>query len=132
MNFQKLSVLTILTLSCLIGCANTASGVKEDTTANAKETSGTANDLAAKVGEAGRDANAAIMLTPKVSAAIHDDQRSEDSKNSVKVSSTEEKVILEGTVVSEERKAKAGELALKAMRENNAKQTLENKLVVNP
>ncbi len=129
---QKLSVLTILTLGIVTGCSNTATGLKEDALANSQNSSNTAKEAANDVGEAARDINAAVVLTPKVTMAINADQKMENDKNAVNVSSTEELVILEGTVNSEARKTRAGEVALKVMKESSAKQTLQNRLVVTP
>lgn len=132
MSIQKLAGTIILASLILAGCANTADGVKTDTDSNAKAIDKEAGSFSENVSETGRDINAAITLTPKITSAINDNQKAENDKNKIDVSSTEEKVILTGHVASEERKAKAEELALRIMKDNNAKQTLENKLVVTP
>jgi osmotically-inducible protein OsmY len=116
----------------LTGCSSTSEGMKEDAEANGKKMSSEAGTLSENISGTGRDINAAMMLTPKITSAINDNQKAENDKNKIDVSSTEEKVILTGHVASEERKAKAEELALGILRDNNAKQTLENNLVVTP
>ncbi len=116
----------------LVGCSSTTEGVKEDAEVNGKKISSEAETLSENISGTGRDINAAMMLTPKITSAINDNQKAENDKNKIDVSSTEEKVFLTGHVASEERKAKAEELARGILKENNAKQTLENKLEVTP
>jgi osmotically-inducible protein OsmY len=116
----------------LVGCSSTTEGVKEDAEVNGKKISSEAESLSENISGTGRDINAAMMLTPKITSAINDNQKAENDKNKIDVSSTEEKVFLTGHVASEERKAKAEELARGILKENNAKQTLENKLEVTP
>lgn len=140
MKLEKKNIMKITTIYgilafasvILTGCSSTSAGMKEDAEANGKKMSSEAGSLSENISGTGRDINAAMMLTPKITSAINDNQKAENDKNKIDVSSTEEKVILTGHVVSEERKAKAEELALGILRDNNAKQTLENKLVVTP
>lgn len=132
MKTQTFTGFIILAAIILSGCSSTSEGMKEDADVNGKKIGKEAGTLSDNMSEAGRDINAAMTLTPKITAAINDNQKSENDKNKIDVSSTEEKVILTGHVASEERKAKAEELARGILKDNNAKQTLQNDLVVTP
>lgn len=91
---------------------------------------GSAENTVDTVGEAARDAAAATTLTPDIKAAIVANDSLNDPSNLINVESTDEKVVLEGYVRSQEQKDLAEQIARKTLLERNAKQVIENKLEV--
>lgn len=119
-----------LVLLTLIGCGNTADGMKKDAEINSDKTSRAAEDVGAKALETGNDMSAAMTLTPAVKKAFQDDASMASAVSNIDVDSTEEKVVLNGAVTSEEQKSKAEEIAKKIIKERNGKQSVENNLKV--
>lgn len=113
-----------------IGCQSTAEGVKQDTSTNSQKVAEGAQNMNRGAAEAGKDIGAATILTPKVKTAILADKKLNDPANLIDVKATDEKVMLEGHVVSEELKSLAAEIAKKTIKDNNEKQSVENNLVV--
>ena len=126
------SLIVILALALVSGCSNTEDGLKKDASDNSQKTADQAQNLRRGAEEAGKDIGAATLLTPKVKMAITADKRLNDAKNLIDVSSTDDKVTLEGHVTSSELKTLAGEIAAKAVKDSNALQTIENKLEIKP
>jgi osmotically-inducible protein OsmY len=125
----------------VVGCQNAAEGVKEDTAKNAQAVGQAADragaaaekateNVAAGTQEAAKNASAALALTPKVKAAITADPMLNDTRNTIDVDSKDNVVHLKGTVVNNEMKKRAGEVAQKTLTEANATDRLSNELVV--
>jgi osmotically-inducible protein OsmY len=130
MNHRHLQIgLAILLLGC-VGCANTAEGMKEDAKVNTEKMQDTAENVGADVKETGSDVSAALTLTPAIKNALKEDEALKADVGNIDVDSTEEKVVLNGTVSTQALKDRAQEIAVKVMKEREAKQTLENKLKV--
>ncbi|MBS1705858.1 MAG: BON domain-containing protein [Armatimonadetes bacterium] len=128
---QKLQLFTLLAIGAvLMGCSNTAEGVKEDAQQDAKAVQEGAKTASENASEAGRDISAATDLTPAIKTAIVADPSLNDSANQIDVDSTEEKVTLSGHVKTAEMKKIAEDIATRAVKEKNGKQTIENNLVV--
>lgn len=114
------------------GCENTAEGVKKDSEIGGQKAAESAQNLSKGMNEAGKDIGAATMLTPKIKLAISAEKSLNDPANLIDVNSTDDKVTLEGHVTSEALKALAGDVAAKAIKDNGARQTLVNQLVIKP
>lgn len=121
-----------LTLAFMVGCGNTAEGMKEDSQINSQKAAESSQKGAEATKDAAKDVQAATLLTPKIKMAISAETLLNDSKNLINVDSTEEKVTLEGHVTSMELKDLAGKIAAKVLADNSAKQPLENKLEIKP
>lgn len=121
--------LALLLLGC-VGCQNTAEGVKEDTQINTEKMQDGAENVGADMQETGGDVSAALMLTPSIKNAIREDAELKNEADTIDVDSTDDKVVLKGTVSSEAMKSRAADVAVKVMKEREAKQTLENMLEV--
>ncbi|MFZ4507767.1 MAG: hypothetical protein ACOYON_08755 [Fimbriimonas sp.] len=116
----------------LIGCGNTAAGMKEDT-ANAKEkTADSAQNVAEGAKNAGAAMGAATKLTPMVKVALTADSRLSDAKNLIDVDSTAETVTLTGHVTSAALKTLATDITTKTLKDNSATQKIDNKLEIKP
>lgn len=117
-------------LAACIGCSNTAEGMKEDAEINSKKVESTAENVGADLKETGSDVSAALTLTPVIKNALKDDESLKDEGDKIDVDSTEEKVVLSGTVSSQAMKDRASEIAMKVMKDREAMQTLDNQLKV--
>jgi osmotically-inducible protein OsmY len=115
-----------------IGCQNTADGLKEDAEINSKKASRTAEDVGAKTLETGSDVSAAMTMTPAVKKALQEDTGLAAAIDTIDVDSTEEKVVLNGSVPSEDLKNRATEIAARVIKERNGKQSVDNQLKVQP
>ncbi|MEQ1823833.1 MAG: BON domain-containing protein [Fimbriimonadaceae bacterium] len=115
---MKNTLYLVIALVLAVGCGQKAA---ENTQNAAEGASTTASNL-----------EAAAMLTPKVKLAISADKQLNDPTNMINVNSSEEMVTLEGHVTSAILKEQAGSIASKVLTENNAKQSLDNKLEIKP
>lgn len=140
----------------LVGCQNTAEGVAQDADKNVKAVEGAAVEtgkaietgaveagktveqgaaaVGNAVGEATDGAGAALVLTPKIKSALLSDPKLktelDNTANKIDVDSTEDKVVLKGNVSSNGMKKLAGDVAMKAIKDANGKQTVDNQLMV--
>ena len=126
------TLITLVAAATLFGCGNTANGIEKDAEANGEKASKSIENASNSTAEATKDASAAAILTPKIKLAITAETLLNDSKNEINVDSTEEKVMLEGHVSSEKLKELAGSIAMKVLKDSNAKQTVDNQLKVMP
>jgi len=110
----------------LIGCQNTAEGVKED----AAKTGAAVSTGAEKMGEAAKNAGEAATVTPKVKTAITADSKLNDTKNMIDVDTKEGTVYLKGHVLNNEQKKLAGDIAAKAVKDNGSNEKIMNQLTV--
>ncbi len=121
-----------LCLYATTGCNDTAKGVEKDS----KEAGAAVEEGAAVAGEnikeGAGDIGAAATLTPMIKSAIVANPILNDNGNMIDVDSTDNGVRLKGTVVSEEVKKMAEQMAAKIMAENKSDQKLINELVVKP
>ena len=113
-----------------VGCQNTAEGAKEDTAKNASAVDKAADNAAVATKDAAKDMSAAVSLTPKVKDAIVGDPTLNDPANHIDVDSKDNVVHLKGTVISNEMKKRAGEIAQKTLTDLHATDKLSNELVV--
>lgn len=128
---MKFNVILIAAIMVgVIGCGNTADGVKKDVEAGGENASKTMENASDSSREATAGMKAATMLTPKIKLAITADVSLNDSKNTINVNSTEDTVTLEGHVTSAALKELAAEIAKKVMTENGATQKIENLLYI--
>jgi hyperosmotically inducible protein len=138
----------------LVGCSNTAEGVKEDTAKNAQAASNAADQTAAATdkavdnaaqatkqaaqnageatSQAAKNTAAALNVTPKVKDAIMADKTLNDTRNNIDVDSKDGIVHLKGHVASEEMKQQATTVAEKTLKDMNATDTVSNELTVKP
>lgn len=114
----------------VIGCQNTAEGVKEDAANTGQAVSQGAENAGAAAQDAAKDVSAAVSVTPKVKTAITADPELNDTRNRIDVDTADNVVHLKGHVTSNELKRKAGEIAQKVLNENNSTDKLSNELVV--
>lgn len=119
-----------LLLGLLIGCGNTADGMKKDNEQVRQDVASGASNMANDASNSGQDMGFAAVLTPKIKLAISGDKRLNVDGNSINVDTTSENVTLEGHVTSEEMKSLATEIAMRILKDNDAKQTVENRLEV--
>jgi len=110
----------------IIGCQNTAEGVKQD----AANTGAAVQTGAEKMGEAAKNAGEAATVTPKVKSAITADSKLNDPKNLIDVDTKEGTVYLKGHVINNEEKKLAGDIAAKAVKENGSNEKIMNQLTV--
>lgn len=80
--------------------------------------------------DAAKNTSAALALTPKVKLAITNDAMLNNIKNTINVDSADNVVHLKGTVISNDMKKRAGEVAKKALTDANATDKLSNELTV--
>ncbi len=125
-------LLSALTFVVLLGCNNTAEGMKEDATINKEKASEQSTDASQTAREVGSNVGAATMMTPKIKAALTDNDQLKDGRNTIDVDSTSELVTLNGWVTSEALKSLAEEITMRIVKENNGTQRIENKLEVRP
>jgi osmotically-inducible protein OsmY len=119
-----------LLLGLLIGCSNTAEGMKKDNEIARQDMASGASNMADDASSSTQQMGIAAMLTPKIKLAISGDKTLNADGNLINVNSTAEKVTLEGHVTSEPMKTLAGEIALRTLEANDAKQKVDNQLIV--
>jgi osmotically-inducible protein OsmY len=119
-----------LLLGLLIGCSNPAEGMKKDNEIARQDMASGASNMADDASNSTQQMGIAAMLTPKIKLAISGDKTLNADGNLINVNSTAEKVTLEGHVTSEAMKTLAGEIALRTLEANDAKQKVDNQLIV--
>lgn len=127
---NKLSIL-LLTLGAaltLAGCANTVSGVKQDTAADTEKTRQAAADAGKAVAAVPQDAEANAVRIP-VKTAILRDPVLTDSRNLISVDGRDHTITLSGHVAEARMKERATEDAKVAL-EKHPGYTLSNELTV--
>jgi osmotically-inducible protein OsmY len=90
----------------------------------------TTDQAGAGIKDAAKDATAALVVTPLVKNAITADKTLNDGKNKIDVDSKDNVVHLRGHVQTNAMKKRAGEVAKKALDENNSTDKLSNELTV--
>lgn len=129
---RMLPIILVAAGLMLVGCENTAEGVKKDAEINGQKAAEQSNEVVKSANEAGKNLGAATTLTPEIKTAITADKRLNDPKNLIDVDSTDEKVTLKGHVTSADLKSLAQELTEKVLKDRNAHQTLVNELEIKP
>ncbi|MEI7577170.1 MAG: BON domain-containing protein [Armatimonadota bacterium] len=131
-NFIKKTtlLLTSILLGSLIGCGNTAEGIKKDNEKARQDIASGASNMANDASNSGQQMGIAAVLTPKIKLAISGDKRLNADGNSINVDTTSSNVTLVGHVTSEEMKLLASEITARILKENDAKQTIDNRLEV--
>lgn len=147
-HFVSLIALLGVSAIALIGCQNTAEGVKEDTQKNgqamqsaadnaadrAKEaahnTADATKDAAKSAGDAAKDAGDALNVIPKVHTAILNNTSLSDTRNHISVDRKDDAIYLRGHVATAELKKTAGDLAAKTIKEAQSKDRVVNELKV--
>ncbi len=142
MNKQLILGAVLLVLGMgIVGCSNTAEGLKEDMAKNgpviheagdkiAAATQKAADNLAAESKVGAKNTTEALDITPKVKLAITSDNELNDTRNEINVDSKNGVVHLKGHVVSKGMKAHAGALAEKTLKEANSTDVVSNELTV--
>ncbi len=103
----------------------------EQAAGNAAVATKEAADKAAVATEkAGKNTSDALTLTPKVKLAIINDSELNNVKNLVNVNSGNNQVRLDGHVLTNEMKKRAGMIAQKTVKEANSPDMVENNLKV--
>src|SRR5690349_19809862 len=92
----------------VVGCSNTAEGVKEDTSNAGQVVSKAADNTVDATKDAAKNATAALEVTPRVKAAIVADSKLNDTRNKIDVDSKDGVVHLKGHVISNDMKRLAG------------------------
>lgn len=123
-------LLSTCLLGLLVGCGNTAEGMKKDNERARQDVASGASNMANGASNSAEEMGVAAVLTPKIKLAITGDKTLNADGNLINVDSTSAKVTLEGHVTSEKMKSLAGEIAGRIMKENDAKQVLDNQLIV--
>ena len=114
----------------LVGCQNTAEGMKEDANKNGAAVENSAQNAADKTKEATANAGDALTLTPKVKSAIVADAKLNDPKNLIDVDTKDGVVYLKGHVLTNDQKKLAGDIAAKTVTESGSKDKVMNQLTV--
>jgi osmotically-inducible protein OsmY len=127
---MKTTLFSVFALAMMIGCGNTAEGMKQDSEVVGEKTAQGADNVGTDMNEAGGDIGAATMLTPKLKNAIIANARLNEEKNLIDISSTEEMVTIDGHVTSEELKALAEEVVTTYLKDSNATQKVKNNLTI--
>ncbi len=127
---QTLLLVTSCCLGLIIGCGNTAEGLKKDNEAARQGVASGASNLADGVSNKTEELGVAAMLTPKIKLAITGDKTLNADGNLINVNTTAEKVSLQGYVTSEVMKSLASEITTRVLKENDARQMVDNQLVV--
>ncbi len=127
---MKFTALAILAALFIIGCGNTADGMKEDSVDNRQKAADSTENVVEGAKNAGAAFGAATMLTPKVKVALEADKRLADPANLIDVDSTDDMVTLSGHVKTSALKELATEITQKVITEAGSKQKIENKLEV--
>jgi len=123
--------LSLFTMSMLlVGCNDTAAGVEKDSAEAGRAIEETTENTVKGIEEGSKDAGAALTLTPMIKSAIVANPMLNDPKNEINVESNDDVVTLTGYVATAEMKDMAESLAKEVMKDNDAKQTLKNDLVV--
>ncbi len=111
--------------------ANTAADATKKAADNAADaTKKAADSVGTAAMDAGKNTTAALEVTPKVKLAITADKDLNDTRNTINVDSKDGVVHLKGTVISNDLKKKAGEIAAKTLKEMNATDKVSNELTV--
>ncbi len=130
---MKLNALLILaalmSFGLMLGCQNTAEGMKEDAQRNEANVKEESADVGERIREGAADA-AATGLTGLIKTAIVANPLLNDPANKIDVNSTADQVELTGHVKTADLKKTAGEIAAQIMKEQGAKQPLKNELEV--
>lgn len=114
----------------VIGCSNTAEGVKEDASNAGQKVSEAGEKAADATKDAAKNTGEALGVTPKVKTAITADSQLNDTRNLIDVDSKDNVVHLKGHVVNNDMKKHAGEVAQKAMTDAGITDKLSNELTV--
>jgi len=114
----------------LVGCQNTAEGMKDDANKNGAAVQNSAQTAVDKTKDATANAGDALSLTPKVKAAIVADSKLNNPKNLINVDSKDGTVFLKGHVLSNEEKKLAGDIATRAVADSGSKDKVMNQLTV--
>ena len=127
---QVTLLIASILLGLLIGCGNTAEGMKKDNEIARQDVASGASNMMDDASNSSPQMGIAAILTPKIKLAISGDKTLNADGNSINVNSTAEKVTLEGHVTSEAMKTLAGEIALQTLKANDANQPVDNQLIV--
>lgn len=135
------ALLAPMLLSVASGCPNTAEGMAQDGKVAAAASSEASEKMGEKTAQAARDSNrsagkmgrnavAALEVTPRVKTALTADTGLNDAKNHIDVDSMDGVVHLKGYVSSAALKRKAGEIAEKAIRDAGGTDKVSNELTI--
>ena len=121
----------------LIGCQNTAEGLKEDAAKNGPAIENAAQNTATAIKNAAdkavvstKSAGESATVTPKVKSAIVGNAKLNDSRNKIDVDTKDGVVYLKGHVINNDEKRLAGDIATKAVKENGSNEKIMNQLTV--
>ncbi|HZP81202.1 MAG TPA: BON domain-containing protein [Chthonomonadaceae bacterium] len=117
----------------LVGCQNTAEGVKEDTAKNTQAVQTAADRAAEATKNAAQNVSAEAAdatQTGKVKTAITSDSLLNDTRNRIDVDTAKGVVHLKGHVATNDMKRRATEVAEKTIKESGASYTVSNELTV--
>ncbi len=114
----------------LIGCSNTAEGMKEDTNNAAESAKPKMDDTKDAMKDAAKNTVAATEVTPMVKSAITSNSTLNDSRNLIDVDSADGTVHLKGHVATAEMKELASQVAQKVLDDNKSTDKLSNELTV--
>lgn len=139
--YAGIAALACATALGFAGCHNTAEGAGQDAVKDTHELSAAtqrAVNSSDKMGQrAGADIksdarnfSAATTLTPKVKLAITSDKELNDRRNVINVDSESSVVHVKGHVYDQAMKARAGQIAHRALNQAHATDTLSNELTV--
>jgi osmotically-inducible protein OsmY len=104
--------------------------MKKDNEIARQDMASGASNMADDASNSTQQMGIAAMLTPRIKLAISGDKTLNADGNLINVNSTAEKVTLEGHVTSEAMKTLAGEIAVRTLEANDAKQKVVNQLIV--
>jgi osmotically-inducible protein OsmY len=126
----------------VVGCQNTAEGLKQDTAKNATAVENVADKAAVATKNAAENATEKTketaanagdkMMTPKVKTAIVANKTLNNPKNLINVNTDKGVVTLKGHVQSDDQKKLAGQIAEKTVKDAGSKDQVVNDLAVQP
>ncbi len=127
--FKLLPFLAAFAMFGVIGCDDTAEGMKEDTQQNTEAAKEAGEEAVENTKEATEDISA-TTLTARIKSAIVANPVLNDPGAVIDVESTGDYVALNGHVISQEQKDEAEQMAKQVLDETGAKQELRNNLEI--
>ncbi len=130
MKHTQFLALAILAAFAMIGCDKTAEGIQRDAAENSQKAASAASKTSEDMKAGASNAEAAVILTTAVKAALVANPLLNENGNLIDVDSTSESVTLNGHVKSQTAKDEADKIAKKVLADKNATQALVNKLII--
>jgi osmotically-inducible protein OsmY len=122
----------LLLFGPLCGCTNPnkVDASNEQVNRAERKADNAADQAGSTIKDAAKDVTAAVVVTPLVKNAITADDKLNDTRNTIDVDSKDNVVHLRGSVLNNDMKARAGQIAQKVLNEHHSTDRLSNELTV--